>query len=635
MSRNRKHQHWKWLPLAAALALFSAGCGASDDAGSAGLAGSGGAAGSAGSGGSGGDAGEAGAGGATLDNGPSGVIDNPVDQLFADPERNAGDALGLNTDSESAQAYADAARACYADAASCSESQCQAFASCCANTGACCELIVDDPPLPPVLDFQSCAGDTAPGCAEAASSDAVAFNQLEPFISPRGLVPGGNASAEGGVIIGEPVNIASQRIRLEVQFSLPIGCDASCLETAGVAFTSSAPGAFVEAEVGLLLSGSREVVNLMIGNQVADSFYAAPGTTRWSLVLSPAGVVDLFRDDEPRGRYPFDAAALDEAQLVAYGRNLSAPAESAAIASIRTELAYCDNPSAWVDRVPSVVTNQGAPSPFHTAGRQPSIVSHQGNTLVAFELDRQIFLAFRDAPEVLNLPDPAPVLAPSEPYEAMGVGDPELVSAGDFLVLFYTARGESGAGSIGAAVAVQDELVFANGDGPILAPSGEVVSFDAPSVVFRDGLWLMVVRASLASGATELQAYYTADPEGPWERVVNGGLEGLTRIEDPTGELTDPSLIVHNSAYQLYYGRRSGTRWAVEVAYSDELLLWRALGESLGGTNQGFDSMGARSPDAISRGDRIDIVYSGQDGVTFRLGSASRTAPSSSAPSIF
>jgi len=94
-------------------------------------------------------------------------------------------------------------------------------------------------------------------------------------------------------------------------------------------------------------------------------------------------------------------------------------------------------------------------------------------------------------------------------------------------------------------------------------------------------------------------------------------------------------LIVHNSAYHLYYARRTGTRWSVELAVSDELLLWRAMGEVLGGSGNGFDSLGARGPGAISRPGRIDLVYSGQDGVSFRLGTASRAAPSDSAPSIF
>jgi len=88
---------------------------------------------------------------------------------------------------------------------------------------------------------------------------------------------------------------------------------------------------------------------------------------------------------------------------------------------------------------------------------------------------------------------------------------------------------------------------------------------------------------------------------------------------------------VHNSAYQLYYARRTGTRWAVELATSDELLLWRPLGEAIGASGEGFDSLGARGPDAQSLNDRIEMIYMGQDGVSFELGIASRSAPSNTA----
>ena len=93
--------------------------------------------------------------------------------------------------------------------------------------------------------------------------------QLEPVLNTRGFVPNGTATAEGGAVIGDPVNLFSQRVQIDVRFSLPIGCNGTCLESAGVAFTAKEPDEFVDAEVGLLLSGSREVVSLMIGNAVA------------------------------------------------------------------------------------------------------------------------------------------------------------------------------------------------------------------------------------------------------------------------------------------------------------------------------------------------------------------------------
>ena len=403
----------------------------------------------------------------------------------------------------------------------------------------------------------------------------------------------------------------------------------------GVAFTASEPGVFVDADVGLLLSGSREAVNLMIGDAVADTFDAGTNGTTWSLILSPSGSVEVQRDRVSMGTYSFDSGSLAEAQFVVFGRNLGAATTSAAIARIGIETLFCDSPRSWVDRMPMMVAVQGNLSPAHAGARSPSIAMHQATTRVAFEVEGEIFVGDREVPGQVDLADPIPVLFPTEPYESMGIGDPELESDGNFLHLFYTARDDNGAGSIGAAVSAQDPALFVKAAGPILLPSGNVVSFDAPSVVFRDGLWLMVVRATLSAGATELRAYYANDVEGPWNPIVDGTLGQLTRVDDPTSEITDPSLIVHNSAYHLYYGRRSGTRWSVELAVSDELLLWRSLGESLGGSGEGFDSLGARSPDAISRTDRIDLVYAGQDGVSFQLGSASRAAPSDTAPSIF
>ena len=215
---------------------------------------------------------------------------------------------------------------------------------------------------------------TSCDCAESNGTNALSFGELEPVLTARGLVPNGTAEAEGGAVIGEPVNLSSQRVELDVQFALPIGCSGTCLESAGVAFTASEPGAFVDAEVGLLLSGSRGLVNVMIGNEVADSFFAGPGSSKWRLVLSPGGSAQVFRDAVPQGRYAFDANALSQARLVAFGRNLGDTTDSAAIAAIQVELAYCDNPQAWSERQPLSVSIGVDDCPRHAFGAGPSIV---------------------------------------------------------------------------------------------------------------------------------------------------------------------------------------------------------------------------------------------------------------------
>ena len=585
-------------------------------------------------------AGAGGAGGAEGDGGvvtpnasAEGFTDNPVDQLFANPQRNPGDVLGA--DAGAAEGYSDAALACYASIDACGGSECGAFASCCVNTGTCCAPIIDDPPLPATLDFQQCAGQTVDACAQGAGSEATAFGELAPVLSGRGLVPNGTATAEGGALIGAPVDLSSQRIDVDVRFTLPLGCNETCLESAGVTLTASAPGAFVRADLGLLLSGSRKAVNLMIGDAVADSFDAGTDSTQWRLLLSPDGAAQVFRDGNALGTYAFDAASLKQAQLVVFGRNLGAATTSAAIASIEVESSFCDNPQAWVDRAPISITLDGTELPGHAAARGPSIVDEGTLRRMAYEVDGEIFISEEEAPDEFFLDDASSALVPTESYEALGVSDPELVWDGSALYLFYTARDETGAGSIRLAVSVQSPPLFMKTEAPLPAPGGNVTSYDAPSVVYRDGLWLLVARATLSGGETELRAFYANDPETEWSRVINGGLEELSAVADPTSEVTDPSLIVHNSAYHLYYARRTGTRWSVQLAVSDELLLWRPMGDVLGDSNESFDSLGARSPDALSQPDRIDIVYSGQDGVSLRLGTASRAAPSDTAASFF
>jgi hypothetical protein len=617
--------------LVALLALVVAGCNDSESAGTglgpdfvAGTGGSGGTAEGAG--------GRGGAAGPSFD-GDAAFESNPVDLLLANPERNPADVLG-GIDALGAGGYGATAAACYASADACGDVECGAFASCCVNTGACCEPILDAPPLPAVIDFQKCAGQTADACAEGVGSDAISFGEFDSVLSARGLVPNGTATAEGGAVIGGVVDLSSQRVELEVQFTLPVGCNGTCLESAGVAFTSDAPDAFVDAEVGLLLSGSREVVNLMIGNAVADSFDAGTDDTRWRLVLSPDGSAQVLRDGIPLGTYSFDAAALQQARFVVFGRNLGAATTSAAIAVIEVALSFCDNPASWNERQAVTITLDGNEVPEHAFGTAPSIVDLGARKLMAYVVDGEIFLAEEEAPGELFLSDGKPALVPTEAYEALGVGDPELVWDGNFMFLFYTARDSEGVGSIAAAVSAQDLSVFLKDQGPTLVPMGDVVSYDAPSAVYRDGLWLLVVRATLSDGATELHAFYS-DLGTDWVRVIDGGLEKLTRSDSATSEITDPSLIIHNSAYQLYYARRSGTRWSVELAVSDELLVWRSMEDVLGGSNEGFDSLGARSPDALSQPGRIDIIYSGQNGVSFQLGTASRAAPSNTASSFF
>ncbi len=637
MSQNRRIQRWGWLWLAAALVVLLAGCGENADSRND-LAEGGGAGGSGG-----GDASFDGAGGAggpdapgslTL-NGNLEVVDqNPVEDLIADPARNAWDAVTSGGISAPG-GYAALAAACYATPDACAAPGCGVLAACCVDNGTCCKPI-EDPPLPPKIDFRDCGSRDLDldSCAADNGTVASVFGPSQPVINSRGLVPGGNASSEGGAIIGDSADLGTTRVRVNVEFALPIDCGGSCLESAGVAFSSAIPGTFVDAEVGLLLSGSRNEVSLMIGDAVADTFDAGTDQTRWSLILSPEGRAEVLRDDIVQAVHPFDANALRQASLVLFGRNLSEESNSAAISRVEFQTSFCDIPSSWEVREPVVITDDmNNPLPSERFGEGPSVASSVDETRFAYGIDGEIFWGTASNVDVgsVQLISTIAALSPSYPHEALGVEDPEMVYDGNNWHVFYTARDGSGASSIGHAVATPAEAFLTADPNPTLSASGDAVSFDAPTVHRRAGLWVLIVRATLVGGATELRAYYTSALNTGWERVDGSSLEALTRVDDPGSEITGPSLVVHNSAYQLYFARRSGTRWAVELLTSDELLLWRPLGEVLGPSGDGFDQLGARSPDAISLTDRIDLVYEGQNGISFELGWALRPAPSDSA----
>ncbi|MGB5813191.1 MAG: hypothetical protein WBG86_21835, partial [Polyangiales bacterium] len=298
--------------------------------------------------------------------------------------------------------------------------------------------------------------------------------------------------------------------------------------------------------------------------------------------------------------------------------------------------AFCDAPSAWRTRDPISIADTGGALPAARFGAGPTIALGDGELRMAYDLDGDIYWGSAPSIGVVELLDPAPALSPTFAHEALGIGDPELVFDGTGWHLFYTARDASGNGSIGHAVASTTDVAFTADTLPTLTGGPGVRSLDAPTVYMRDGLWVLIARATLDSGATELRAYYTSEVGTSWARIVDGALEATTRVEGAGTEITGPSLIVHNSGYQLYYGRRTGTRWAVEVIASDELLLWRAIGEALGpiDDDERFDARGGRAPDAISLTDRVELVYRGHDGVSFELGWAVRDAPSDTAPAF-
>ncbi|MDH3729355.1 MAG: hypothetical protein OER77_17630, partial [Myxococcales bacterium] len=511
MSQNRRIQCWKWLGAAAALVVLLGGCGEDIDSRGNLTAGPTGGTGTPdGSEDVGGAGGGGGSSGVTFHGNIEVVDQNPVGTLVADPGNSGYEAV-TGTDMSTPMEYATLAFTCYASPDACLADSCGVLATCCVDTGTCCKPIAD-PPLPPELDFQACDGLDLDSCAVGDGTTAVATDPSQPVINDGGLVPGGDASSEGSAIIGDPVDLATTRVRVDVEFTLPIGCGPSCLESAGVTFSNTTPGAFIEAEVGLLLNGSRNEVNLMIGDTVADTFDAGSDQTRWALVVSPEGRVEVLRNDIGQGPHAFDPSTLRQASLILFGRNLSEAQNSAAIRRIEVQTSFCDIPSSWNVRAPVVITDDmGGVLPSERFGRGPSVASDGSEVLrFAYAIDGEFFWGRSSGGGLVELISPAPALSPSFAHEAGGVEDPDLVFDGTDWHLFYTARDENGVGSIGHAVATPAETFLTADPIPTLSAIDGAVSLDAPTVHWRAGLWVLIARATLGSGATELRAYYTS-----------------------------------------------------------------------------------------------------------------------------
>ena len=560
----------------------------------------------------------------------AGLENNPVAILVADPDGSAWDRL-TREDSFSSAEYGSLALTCYDETEECTREACNNFASCCVATEECCAS-VEASSLPETIDFAACAGLDVATCVGGDSISVATFGPGAPTIGPGGLVPGGTTTAEAGVVLGEPFDLANTRVRVELDLTLPVGCGTSCLESAGVTFSTRDPRDFIEADLGLLLSGSRDEINLMIGNTVAETFDAQGDQTRWTLAVSPVGRVDVLRDGVEVASRPFDPGALRTASLLLFGRNLSEPGNRAAIRRIAVESSRCESPNAWDARLPVVVTDPAfQPVPEARLGQAPSIAVAAQEFRVAFVLEGEVYWGGSSDLGSVELLLDGPALSPVHGHEALGVDDPELVYDGSKWHLFYTAIDESGVSTIGHAVTTGDETVFTADAEPLRDLDGELLELEAPTLYRRDGLWVLIGRADLESGVSELHVYYTTALESGWARVAGGTLEGLTRVQTPTSEITAPSLVVHNSAYRLHVASRSGTRWRIEAFASDELLIWRPLGEALGPSEEGFDASGARAPDAISLTDRIELIYEGQNAISFELGWAAQHAPSRTA----
>lgn len=508
----------------------------------------------------------------------------------------------------------------------CSLSACAELPSCCVGHGDCCA-----PAGGESATFASCAGRSIP-VDECVGSGRV-FGEPSPWVDGDGLLhPGGGMVSDSGYLLDRTYDLSTERIEIAVTFHRATGCGASCLESAGVALTSQTDlgeGDHVAAAAGMLLSGSRGQVGVVVADEIVAWIDMTDDAQQFVMVARPTGELTV----RTAGVDPVEArfAPAGVAQVALYGRSRNPDAlgtsRGARIASVDVQGALCDVPDAWGARAPLSISHGGSTVDASGAAN-PSVVIDGPETWVAFDHQGAIRVGRLVDDEVeLERELDNPAFFPGGTHDAGGMRDPDLLRHEGGWAIFYTAIAADGRRSIGRARGASLGELVAD-DRPVALPLPEADGVDQPAALSHDGVTILVVRA-WRDGGHRLEVL--RDDGAGFTRIGSN----LPRLTDDVQngdldatEIASPSLTIHHDAWLLHHAARLGTRWSVQVLVSDDLRAFRPLGAVLDGSGAraAFDRLGASHPDAVSDGDLVSLFYTGHDGITTRLGRVSRMA---------
>lgn len=520
--------------------------------------------------------------------------------------------------------------------ADCADDGCAALHSCCVGDGDCC-FAAPGPTPPTGLSFTSC-GPEVGDCLPAGG--ATPFGSPSPFIADGGLAPGGDGEFDSGLLFDESVDLSSHRVVLSARFGAAVDCAEGCVEGVSASLTyDTMLGAedHVRVVAGLLASGSRGDVSLVLSDAIVTRWPSSSDDEIWSLTVRPTGEVSVLRDGVPLEGGSGAILPRRGARVVVHGhsRNPSAtPPTGVRLLSLDVATSLCDVPSSWGPRQDVLLraTSTGEITPPALEALSLSY-DGTGRATVALGADHAIFLSKRPGTLTteLTLTDVLsnPALEGGRAHDAHGVFDPELVwdEGGARWVLLYSGQSDGGEGddvrSIGRATAEASASIFTPDDGPVLEPADySVRGFDQPTVaVHEDGTWVMVVRAELLDGQREFWALLSNDQGQSFRRVEGVRLDqalapGQGALFD-ADEVSQPSLAIHGGAYRLYFARRLGARWSIGLVVSDELVSWRHPLDGapvLLGAGE-LERVGVTAPSVAIQNERVELYYLALDGV--------------------
>lgn len=536
--------------------------------------------------------------------------------------------------------------------ADCADDGCAPLHSCCVGDGDCC-FTAPGPTPPTGLVFAGC-GPTVADCFDAGA--ATSFGSPSPFLADDGFAPGGDGSFDSGIVFEQPLDLTSHRVVLAARFGAATDCGGGCLEGVGVSLTADTDlgdESHVRVLAGLLASGSRGDVALLLSDTVVTRWAHGGDEEVWSLIVRPTGEVSVLRNGVPAEGGAGVVPPIRGARVAVHGhsRNPTAdPPPGTRLLSLDVSASLCDMPTGWGPRSDIILRASSAGEITPPVLDDVSLgYDGAGRATVALGDGEAIFLAKRPGVVTteLTLTDVLvnPALVGARPHDVNGVFDPELIWDGAGWVLLYggEARGDvvdeveaPGMRSIGRATAEMSASTFTADDDAVLDPSTYgVLGFDQPTVaVHSDGTWVMVVRTELPSGELELWAFLSNDQGQSFRRVDGVGLGAALRRGQGSpfdaDEVAQPSLAIHGGAYRLYFAQRTGARWAIGLVVSDELIAWRhptdgapvLLGEG------DSERVGVASPSVFVMGETVELYYLGLDGVGSAVRRTERVATS-------
>jgi len=528
----------------------------------------------------------------------------------------------------------------------------------------------------PATDVFTGGCDGSPLTAACLGEAGDVFGGPAPWVAGGGIHPGGRDFDSGFYLHGANP-LRSERLKLAGTFAAP-DCAGTVTCRENVAFGVTERTEFdattrVRAAAALEFRGARGArgeVALILEDVTVFAQDYDPSKPTWALELTPDGRAHIWNGGTEEVD-SFDYAPRDELRVVVYGRSVNRGSDfpvGARLSGLSAETAACDIPDAWTERGPSSFQLRTGGSAY-TAHRPSGATVATGPTSTEndapvrwFAFDEhdgdgtgRIFGAFETSLGlgVLRLTHDltTELLAPSQGHQSESVRDPELVwdEGGGLWHLYYTAEGPGRALTIGHAEGPTVTDLTAD-DAPLITSDGwaDLTALEMPTVaVAADGRRVVVVRATMDDGSHRLVGFVEGledplDPAAGDFIRITGGLGPMTARNDGTArggfaadEVAQPSLLVWDGAFHLYYAGRRGTRWAIGLLASEDFITFRDVTPTmpiLSGDGTGFDALGVRGMDIEIVDGFAVAIYEGTDGVETGIGYARRATPAVAAP---